>query len=235
MLFLKMGTLRMDNATEYPLEVYIERMKYAFSILNGEGMSLSINIVVVGGGITGLAAAYEAVTNRESDSVNVMVLEQSDRFGGKIKTHQTADFAVEAGPDSIYTRKTDGVELIEELGLKSETIYSSTEMKTGILRHGRLFALPPGMTFGLPTKLSTFAFNSLIPLFGKIRGLRDLVLPSDTSTVDESVGELLRHRIGDDLVDILAEPMLAGIHAGNIDRLSVNTVAPCLKNGTGKR
>ncbi|QSO52957.1 protoporphyrinogen oxidase [Alicyclobacillus curvatus] len=110
-----------------------------------------------------------------------------------------------------------------------ETIYSSKEMKTGILRNDRLFTLPPGMTFGLPTKLSTFAFNSLIPLSGKIRGLGDLVLPKDTTTVDKSVGEILRRRIGDDLVNILAEPMLAGIHAGSIDRLSVNAVAPYLR------
>lgn len=190
---------------------------------------MSINIVIIGGGITGLAAAYEAITNKENSSVNVVVLEQSDRFGGKIKTHQTTDFAVEAGPDSIYAKKPDGVELIEELGLKLETIYSSVDMKTGIIRHDRLFALPPGMTFGLPTNLSMFAFNSLIPLSGKVRGLADLVLPRDTSTADKSIGEILRRRIGDDLVNILAEPMLAGIHAGSIDRLSVNTVAPYLR------
>ncbi|QSO52956.1 FAD-dependent oxidoreductase [Alicyclobacillus curvatus] len=69
---------------------------------------MSTNIVIVGGGITGLAAAYEATTSRERDFVNVTVLERTGRFGGKIKTHQTADFFVEAGPDSIYTRKPGG-------------------------------------------------------------------------------------------------------------------------------
>lgn len=189
------------------------------------------HIVVVGGGITGLAAAYEAVTRADkmSGSLRVTVLEQSNRLGGKIKTHQTADFAVEAGPDSIFTRKSGGVELIKELGLGSEMVYSPPEMKTGILRRQRLFRLPPGMTFGLPTNLRTFAFNSLIPWAGKIRGLKDFALPPDMSPVDKSIGELLRRRIGDDLVNILAEPMLAGIHAGSIDRLSVNTVAPYLR------
>lgn len=188
-------------------------------------------VVIVGGGITGLAAAYEAgnTLGRGIGSVQVTVLEQSDRFGGKIKTHQGTDFTVEAGPDSIYTRKPGGVELIEELGLGSALIHSPAEMKTGILRHNRLFKLPPGMTFGLPTKLSTFAFNSLIPLSGKFRSLRDLVLPPDTSGADKSVGELLRRRIGDDVVNILAEPMLAGVYAGSIDRLSVNAVAPYLR------
>ncbi|QQE79119.1 protoporphyrinogen oxidase [Alicyclobacillus sp. SO9] len=189
------------------------------------------NIVIVGGGITGLAAAYEAVSRakKENRPVRVTVLEQSHRFGGKIKSHETDDFVIEAGPDSIYTKKQGGMELIRELGLESDVVYSPTEMKTGILRRGNLFPLPPGMTFGLPTNIRSFAFNSLIPLSGKLRGLWDFLLPRDKDEEDKTIGKMLRRRIGNDLVDILAEPMLAGIHAGSVDRLSLNTVAPYLK------
>jgi oxygen-dependent protoporphyrinogen oxidase len=140
---------------------------------------LSKHIVIVGGGITGLAAAYEAKVNNTASNtrLKVTVLEQAERFGGKIKSHQTEDFIIEAGPDSIYTRKLGGLELISELGLESEMVYSPAHAKTAILRHQHLYPLPQGMTFGLPTNLRAFVFNSLIPWRGKLRGLRDFYLP----------------------------------------------------------
>lgn len=179
-----------------------------------------------------MAAAYEAAlgTDSEAGRPKVTLLEQSDRFGGKIKTHKSDDFVIESGPDSIYTRKSGGLELVRELGLDSELVYSPANLKTGILRNGKVYSIPPGMSFGLPTNLRPFIFNSLIPFKGKVRGLLDFLLPADTTEGDKSIGDMLRRRIGDDLVNILAEPMLAGIYAGNINRLSVEAVAPYLRD-----
>jgi protoporphyrinogen/coproporphyrinogen III oxidase len=186
-------------------------------------------IVVIGGGITGLSAALEikkqsAAENRQ---VHLTVIEKDNRFGGKIRTHREAGLIMEGGPDSLLARKAAGMQLIQELGLESEMVSMNPSVgKTYIVSNGKLQLFPSGTNMGVPAMLRSFMQTGLISTSGKLRALTDFVLPRETTTGDESLGSLLRSRLGDEVVDLLCEPLMAGIYAGNIDQLSVQATFP---------
>ncbi|MHB1685534.1 MAG: protoporphyrinogen oxidase [Bacilli bacterium] len=190
------------------------------------------HVVILGGGITGLTVAFRLLESSKKLSIPLRctICEQDNRLGGKIQTHQSDEYTVEFGPDSIFTRKRGGVELIRTLDLESEKVPVRSGSSAYVLHKSRLRQLPPGMSYGVPTDLGAMAQTPLLSPLGKIRALADLFLPSADPGEDLSVGDFLRRRLGDELVDVIAAPLLAGIHAGDIDRLSLDATMPLLRS-----
>jgi len=185
--------------------------------------SARADVVVVGGGITGLAAAL-ALHEAGRD---FLLLESSPRYGGVIRTETTGGFVIEAGPDSILAQKPEGLALCRTLGLGDRLIPTNPETRTiFVLRRGRLHALPEGMMLAVPTRIGPFLRSGLFSWPGKLRMGLDLVLPRGRAADDESIASLVRRRFGEEAVERLGEPLMAGIHAGDPERLSIRATFP---------
>lgn len=184
-------------------------------------------VIVVGGGITGLSAAYylQKEAAQKSLPIEVLLIEASDRVGGVIHTVKKDGFVIEKGPDSIIARKTSGIQLIEELGLKDKVI-SNIAGKSYILVKGKLHTMPEGSFMGIPTRVTPFAVSGLFSPLGKLRAAADFVLPKGAPITDQSLGGFFRRRLGNEVVENLIEPLLAGIYAGDIDNLSLMSLFP---------
>ncbi|WP_257349400.1 protoporphyrinogen oxidase [Pseudalkalibacillus decolorationis] len=184
-------------------------------------------IVIVGGGITGLSAAFylqREIQQHQLDA-SVTLLEAGDRLGGKIQTEYRDGFVIERGPDSFLARKKSMSELIEEVGLAGDLVNNRTG-QAYILHSGSLHPIPEGAVMGVPTEVSPFIKSGLFTLPGKARAGMDLFLPAKKVEGDQAVGTFFRRRLGDEVVDHLIEPLLSGIYAGNIDRLSLQSTFP---------
>lgn len=184
-------------------------------------------VIIVGGGITGLAAAYylQKEAQQKSLPIEIKLIEASTRLGGVIETVKKDGFVIEKGPDSIIARKTSGINLIEELGLKDKVI-SNTAGKSYILVKGKLHTMPEGSFMGIPTRVTPFAVSGLFSPVGKLRAAADFVLPKGKPQSDQSLGKFFRRRLGNEVVENLIEPLLAGIYAGDIDKLSLMSLFP---------
>ena len=181
------------------------------------------DVVVVGGGIAGLAAA-RALREAGRDA---LLLEASPRYGGVILTETTGGFVVEGGPDAILAQKPEGLALCRALGLADRLIPTSPAMRTiFVLRRGRLHALPEGMMLAVPTRIGPFLRSGLFSWPGKLRMGLDLVRPRGAATEDESIASFVRRRFGTEAVERLGEPLMAGIHAGDPERLSIRATFP---------
>jgi protoporphyrinogen/coproporphyrinogen III oxidase len=184
-------------------------------------------IVIIGGGITGLSAAYYLQKEiKEKDSpLEVKLFEASNRFGGTIHTVKKDGFIVEKGPDSILARKTAAMKLIKEVGLEDKVV-SNTAGKSYIYARGKIQTMPEGSFMGIPTQVTPFAFSGLFSPLGKVRAAGDFILPKSKEKEDQSIGEFFRRRLGNEVVDNLIDPLLSGIYAGDIDRLSLMSLFP---------
>jgi oxygen-dependent protoporphyrinogen oxidase len=183
-------------------------------------------VAVIGGGISGLSAAF-ALHKRGRP---YLLLEASDRFGGVIRTETEGGFLLEAGPDSMLAQKPQGIELCRELGLGERLVPTNLEQrKVYVLHRGTLHALPDGMLLAVPTRVLPLLRSRLFSWPGKLRMGLDLVLPGRGGHEDESIASFLRRRFGQEAVDRLGEPLLAGIHAGDPDRLSILATFPRLR------
>jgi oxygen-dependent protoporphyrinogen oxidase len=183
------------------------------------------DVVVVGGGIAGLTAA-RALREAGRDA---LLLEASNRYGGVIRTETTGGFVVEAGPDAILAQKPEGLDLCRALGLADRLIPTSPAMRTiFVLRRGRLHALPEGMMLAVPTRIGPFLRSGLFSWPGKLRMGLDLLRPRGGTGEDESIASFVRRRFGTEAVERLGEPLMAGIHAGDPERLSIRATFPRL-------
>jgi oxygen-dependent protoporphyrinogen oxidase len=187
----------------------------------------SKNIVIVGGGITGLSAAYylQKEIKEKNLPFTVQLIEASDRLGGKIKTKKKNGFIIEQGPDSFLSRKEPGVRLAEELGLGDELIRNGTG-QSYILVRNKLHKMPSGSFMGIPTRAKPFLFSGIFSMKGKLRAGADYVLPKGKAVDDQSLGGFFRRRFGNELVENLIEPLLSGIYAGDIDDMSLMATFP---------
>ncbi|CAG9622960.1 protoporphyrinogen oxidase [Sutcliffiella rhizosphaerae] len=185
-------------------------------------------VVIIGGGITGLSAAYYLQKESKEKNVNIEItlIEASNRLGGKIQTIRKNGFTIERGPDSFLARKQSAGRLVKEVGLEDQLIHNSTG-QAYILLKGELHPMPEGAVMGIPTKLSPFVTTGLFSPIGKMRAAADLILPASKKTGDDqSLGSFFRRRLGDEVVDNLIEPLLSGIYAGDIDKLSLEATFP---------
>jgi len=182
-------------------------------------------VVVVGGGITGLAAAYELTRA----GVPTLLVEASERLGGKIRTERVDDFLVEAGPDSFIAYRPAATELARELGLGDAIMRTNDPRLVHIRARGQMIPMPEGMGLVLPTRMAPFVTTRLFSWPQKIRAGVDVLLPRWLDGEDVSIGAFLRHRLGGAMVDRLADPLLGGIYGAPVDELSLFAVVPQLR------
>jgi oxygen-dependent protoporphyrinogen oxidase len=183
----------------------------------------AVDVAIVGGGIAGLAAAWEL----QQRGVATCVLEASPRAGGVIQTDRFDGWTVDAGPDSLLVQKPAAVSLCRELGIADRLHPTLTPRTAYVLRDGRLHPLLEGSALGFPIRLIPLATSTLFTPGGKLRMGLEVVVPR-RATVDESIASFVRRRFGEEAVDYLAEPLLAGIHAGDVERLSMQALFPRL-------
>jgi oxygen-dependent protoporphyrinogen oxidase len=181
------------------------------------------HVVVVGGGIAGLAAAYKAALA----GARVTLLEAEQRTGGKLALGGVAGIQVDLGAEAILARRREGTDLAAEIGLGDDLVHPATTA-AAILSRGELHPLPGGQLMGVPGDLRALAASGILsaPALARVRA--DRILPRTPVEGDVSVGEYVGRRLGHEVVDRLVEPLLGGVYAGHADRLSLAATVPQL-------
>jgi len=187
-------------------------------------------IAVIGGGISGLAAAYTLAQARANGApIEEFLIEGHDRFGGVIQTERIEGFVIEAGPDSFLAEKPAAAALARELGLGDSLLGSNDrERRTYILHRGRLVPLPDGLMLLVPTRLWPMATTPLLPLRSKLAIAAEWFTPprARTESDDESVASFVGRHFGEAMVENIVEPLLAGVYGGDCRKLSIRYVLP---------
>ena len=185
-------------------------------------MNNGSQILVLGGGIAGLAAAYEL----HQLKIPFTLLEAGPRVGGVIFSEPVDGFNIDGGPDALLIQKTEAIKLCQELGLGPRLVVTKPPRLAFIQRGGKLHGLPAASVMGIPTEWGPFIRSGLFSWPAKLRMGMEMFVPRRTEPGDESIGSFMRRRFGSEAVDYLAEPLLAGIHAGDVDRLSIRALFP---------
>ncbi len=186
-------------------------------------------VVVVGGGIAGLAAALELTeqAHRQSRPLSCLVVEAGPTWGGKILTHRVRDCVIEAGPDSFLSQKPWALDLCRRLGLSDQLINTNeAERKAFVYSQGRLRELPEGMVVITPSSIGPFLRSGLLSWTGLARMGLEYILPPNAPAADESLAAFFRRRFGAEATARLIEPLMAGIYAGDAEQLSVRATFP---------
>jgi oxygen-dependent protoporphyrinogen oxidase len=185
-------------------------------------------IAIVGGGISGLAAAFALEEHRRNGvAVEYTLFESTPRLGGVLRTEYIDGCVVEAGPDSFVTEKPWAADLARSLGLGDQLIGSNdVDRKTYILTRGRLVEIPDGLMFMVPTKILPTGLSQLFSWKTKLRMTQELFHPPRAVDHDESVAAFVERHYGAEMVDRLADPLLSGVYGGEAANLSVRAVLP---------
>ncbi|MET0595766.1 MAG: protoporphyrinogen oxidase, partial [Polyangiaceae bacterium] len=189
----------------------------------------TMRVVVIGGGISGLATAHAVIreANQEGRSLRLNLLEASPRLGGNIHTERHDGFVVESGPDAFVVTRPQALHLCEELGLGERLIETiPANRRVYILRHGKLMTMPEGLVLGIPSRIRPFLRSPLLTLSGRFRALREVIERAVDAGGDIAVGEFLERRFGREMVDVVFEPLLGGIYAGDPYKLSLRSTFP---------
>lgn len=186
-------------------------------------------IVVIGGGVSGLAAAHRIIERREQDGldVDVLLLEARDAVGGSIATHRREGFLLEGGPDAFITQKPWAMALCRRIGIADSVIETNERHRRAfIVRGRRLHPIPEGFMMLAPTRMLPFALTPLFSWRGKLRMAMDLILPRGPQDGDQSLGDFVRRRLGHEALERAAQPLVSGIYASDPDRLSLRATMP---------
>ena len=184
-------------------------------------------IVIIGGGISGLAAAHRVLELNQA--VQVTILEASGRLGGTIQTESRDGFLIERGPDSFISEKPHAVALAKRLGLESRLIETNEKYRRSfIVRNGRLRPVPEGFQLLAPSRMWPFITSDIFSLTGKARMAADLLLPrkNTNGTADESLASFVRRRLGIEALERMAQPMVGGIYTADPETLSLRATLP---------
>lgn len=183
-------------------------------------------VVIIGGGIAGLATAYYLQTRGQAN-VRYTLLESAPVLGGKIVSAREKGFVIEGGPDSFITQKTNALELCRELGLASDLVGTNdAARKIFVWSRGKLHPMPEGVMLIIPTKLTPFLKSPLISWRGKLRMGMEVFVPTKRDNSDESLANFVRRRLGAEALDKIAEPMIAGIYVADAESLSLQSTFP---------
>ncbi len=185
-------------------------------------------IAIIGGGISGLAAAFEFEERRRNGAeVEYVLYESSPRLGGVLRTEHIDGCVIEAGPDSFITEKPWAADLCRLVGLGDQLIGSNdVDRKTYILTKGRLVEMPDGLMFMVPTKILPTGLSPLFSWRTKLRMMQEFFHPPRAVDQDESVAAFVERHYGREMVDRLADPLLSGVYGGESASLSVSAVLP---------
>ena len=184
-------------------------------------------IVIIGGGISGLAAAHRVLELNQS--AQVTILEASSRLGGTIQTEHRDDFLIERGPDSFISEKPEALALAKRLGLEPQLIQTNEKFRRSfIVRNGQLRPVPEGFQLLAPSRIAPFVMTDIFSVAGKVRMAADLFLPRrDTNgTDDESLASFVRRRLGKEALERMAQPMVGGIYTADPETLSLRATLP---------
>lgn len=192
----------------------------------------SYDVAIAGGGFSGLAIAYRLA--QLAPHLKIVLLEASDRLGGKALTVRVetthGQFLIEAGPDSFLAAKPWARELAVDLGLESQLLpINRVARPVSIVRNGALIRMPAGLSLAAPALIKPFARSSLLSPSGRARALREPRIPAGEGVGDESVGAFIRRRLGPEMLDWIAEPLMAGIYNGDPDQMSLLATFPQLR------
>src|SRR5215218_2074807 len=188
---------------------------------------MSAHVVIIGGGISGLAAAHRLT--ELNPSAQVTILEASSRLGGTIQTEHRDGFLLERGPDSFISEKPHALALAKRLGLESHLIQTNEKFRRSfIVRNGRLRPVPEGFQLLAPSQIAPFLMTDIFSVAGKARMAADLFLPRrDTNgTDDESLASFVRRRLGKEALERMAQPMVGGIYTADPETLSLRATLP---------
>jgi oxygen-dependent protoporphyrinogen oxidase len=189
--------------------------------------STNATVVVVGGGISGLVSAYKVRQARPD--ATVVLIDRSEKLGGKISTSTFMGRQVDEGPDAFLTRVPWAIDLCDELGILDEVI-SPSSGSAYVMSRGKLRRLPEGLVLGVPTRFWPLLKSGIVNPFGALRTLFDLVRPTSWPDTPETVGGLSRRRLGNQVAERLVDPLIGAINAGDTDELDLHLVAPQLEN-----
>ena len=189
------------------------------------------HLIIIGGGISGLATAHRLLelAQENSSAVRVTLLEASDRLGGTIRTEFRDGFLLERGPDSFISEKPQALELAKRLGLASEIIQTNEEFRRSfIVRDGRLRAVPEGFQLLAPSRIWPFLTSDIFSIAGKARMAAEVLLPRKTAngSDDESLASFVRRRFGTEALARMAQPMVGGIYTADPETLSLRATLP---------
>jgi protoporphyrinogen/coproporphyrinogen III oxidase len=199
------------------------------SPIPGQGRADALRIVVVGGGIAGLAAAHRLLelSAARRAPIDLILVEASDRLGGTIATEQIDGYLIEGGPDSFLTEKPWALALCDRLGLSERLIPTQgAHRRTFVVHHGRLVPLPDGFVLLAPSRLGPLWRSPLLSWRGKIRATMDLVLPKRRGEEDESVGAFVTRRFGHEVLDRVVQPLVTGIYTVDPAGVSLRATMP---------
>lgn len=189
-------------------------------------------VAIIGGGISGLAAAcalqeYTKHTKQSGEKIELSLLEKENRLGGAILTEKIDGFIVEGGPDCFIIEKPWALELSKKLGIENHLLNTNEENNgTFIFSRGRFHRLPEGLMLMVPTKIVPFLTTGLISWPGKIRMGLDFFLPRRSDQRDESLASFVRRRLGQEVLERIAEPLVGGIHASDPEEMSLQSTFP---------
>jgi protoporphyrinogen/coproporphyrinogen III oxidase len=185
-------------------------------------------IAIIGGGISGLSAAYTIEEKRRSGTpVEYVLFESKPRLGGVLFTERVDGCLVEAGPDSFLTEKPWAADLCTRLGLGDQLIGSNdAARKTYILVKNKLVVMPDGLMFMVPTKIVPTVLSPLFSVRTKLRMATEWFHPKRRASDDETVAEMIERHYGPEMVEVLADPLLSGVYGGEATQLSVRAVLP---------
>jgi oxygen-dependent protoporphyrinogen oxidase len=197
-------------------------------------------VVVVGGGVSGLAAAWEltgGATGAAPQHPEVIVVESSDRLGGALCSEEFGGRVIDTGPDGFLGRRPEALDLCRELGL-GDSLVPIGGRGAGVWSRGRVRPLPDGLALGIPTRFWPTARSGILGWRGKLGLAGDTLLPRPDvrgPIGDRSVGPLVARKLGQRVVDVLVDPLIGGIHAGSVDDMSAAAVFPPLLAAAQRR
>jgi oxygen-dependent protoporphyrinogen oxidase len=189
-------------------------------------------VVIIGGGISGLAAAHRLVERsaQSNKRIEVVLLESSAALGGVIRTERRDGFLLEGGPDSFISEKPEAVELAKRIGLAPRLIETrEAHRRSFIVRNGKLRAVPEGFQLLAPTRFWPFVTTSIFSWTGKARMALDLILPKRAAangSDDESLAQFVKRRLGREALERMAQPMVGGIYTADPEHLSLRATMP---------